>query len=548
MPNTWNIIKRDMVLDNELVPSANGGLSVEDTLKMLNRELNALYEISKLIGTAVLLEKNLSSILHILHKILNMQRATLVLLDKSGKQLCIRASYGLTADEQKRGVYNLDEGIIGKVFTTSLPFVVPDIHKEPLFLNKTGARPRFEKEQISFIGVPIIILQKPVGVLTVDRLFGPEISFEEDVKFLTIVAMLVAQFLQLNDEISLKEECLLDENRSLKAELGSIYNRHNIIGNSKAMRDVLTVVEKVAPTKATVLLLGESGTGKELVARAIHQASPRKDKGFIKVNCAALPENLLENELFGHERGAFTGASSARKGRFELADGGTLFLDEIGEMGLNVQAKLLRILQEQKFERLGGARTIEVDVRVIAATNRRLEEAIANGHFRADLYYRLHVVPIKLPPLRDRPEDIPPLVAHFLEKSNARNQKDVRISREVLQFLQEYRWPGNIRELQNLIERLVILSEGKYVKLSDIPSVILTEPEPISDSWIDGNDNHHEGREIEYKKLQDFEKAKIENTMVRHGWVQARAARELGITQRQMGYKLKKYGLTPPKH
>ncbi|MGB9713340.1 MAG: nif-specific transcriptional activator NifA [Dissulfurimicrobium hydrothermale] len=529
-------------------PIHNRKPSIEDTLKILNGELAALYEISKLIGTAISLEKSLSEILHILHKVLNMQRATMVLLDRTGKQLRIRTSYGLTAEEQMRGVYNLDEGIIGKVFTTSLPFVVPDINKEPLFLNKTGARPRFEKGQISFIGVPIMILQKPAGVLTVDRLFGPEISFEEDVKFLTVVATLVAQFLQLNDEINLKEECLIDENRSLKAELDSIYNRHNIIGNSKAMRDVLTIVEKVASTNATVLLLGESGTGKELVARAIHQTSPRKEKGFIKVNCAALPENLLESELFGHEKGAFTGAFSARKGRFELADGGTLFLDEIGEMGLNVQAKLLRVLQEQRFERLGGERTIEVDVRVIAATNRSLEQAVINGIFRTDLYYRLNVVPIKLPPLRDRPEDIPALIGHFLDKSNARNHKNVKISREALQFLQGYSWPGNVRELQNLIERLVILSDRGYIRLSDIPSVIQAEPELITnqDQKANGTDNAWKGRTNTYGKLLDLEKNRIEEALIKHGWVQVRAARELGITQRQMGYKIKKFGLKPP--
>lgn len=539
--------KKD-IISNELIFDIDDKVFVGDILiKMLKRELEALYEISKLIGTATSLEKTLSAILHILHKTLNMQRATLVLLDQTGKQLRIRASYGLSPKEQGRGIYNLDEGIIGKVFTTALPFVVPDIYKEPLFLNKTGARPRFGKEQLSFIGVPVIISHKPVGVLTVDRLFGPEISFEEDVKFLAIVATLVAQFLELHEEIMLREDCLLDENRSLKAELGSIYNRHNIIGNSKAMHDVLTIVEKVAPTKATVLLLGESGTGKELIARAIHQASPRKEKDFIKINCAALPENLLENELFGHERGAFTGAFSTRKGRFELADGGTLFLDEIGEMGINIQAKLLRVLQEQQFERLGGTRTIEVDVRVIAATNRSLEQAVVSGSFRADLYYRLNVVPIKLPPLRNRPEDIPPLIEYFLGKSNMRHHKNVRISSEALQFFQKYTWPGNVRELQNLVEHLVILADGRYIRLSDIPSVMLVEPESAGGQEVDNEDNIREDHVVRYRRLHDLEKARIEDALIRHGWVQARAARELGITQRQMGYKIKKFGLKPPK-
>ncbi|MEW6429815.1 MAG: sigma 54-interacting transcriptional regulator, partial [Thermodesulfobacteriota bacterium] len=390
-------------------------------------ELRALYEIAQLIGSAHDIDTTLAGILEVLHEILRMERATLLLLDETGEKLQIRASYGLTEEEVRRGVYRLDEGVCGAVFRSRSPFVVPDIGSEPLFLNKTGAR-RLAKEQLSFIGVPVLVAGKPAGVLSVDRLFGLEISFQEDVRFLTVVATLIAQFLVLNMAIVKKEASLRQENRELREQLESRFSHRSIVGQSKVMQDVFSAVSKVAASNATVLLLGESGTGKELVARAIHQESPRCSMPFIKVNCASLPANLLESELLGHEKGAFTGAIAMKKGRFELADGGTLFLDEIGELPLELQAKLLRVLQERQFERLGGTRTITVNVRVVAATNRSLEEEVGRGNFRADLFYRLNVVPVTLPPLRNRREDIPLLLDHFLRDSNGRNGREVMFS------------------------------------------------------------------------------------------------------------------------
>ena len=511
-------------------------------------ELQALYEIAQLIGSAHNIDSTLAKILQILHEILRMERATLVVLDEEQNRLTIRASYGLTAQEKKRGVYRLDEGVCGKVFQTRSPFVVPDIHSEPLFLNKTGAR-RIVKEKLSFIGVPVIIANQPVGVLTVDRLFGLEISFEEDVRFLTVVATLIAQFLTLNRAIARKEASLREENLLLKEQLQSKFSRSSMIGQSKVMQDVFTAVEKVAGSTATVLLLGESGTGKELVARAIHQESARKDGAFIKVNCASLPDNLLESELLGHEKGAFTGALQQKKGRFELADGGTLFLDEIGELPLELQAKLLRVLQERQFERLGGTRTISVDVRVIAATNRSLEEEVASGNFRADLYYRLNVVPIMLPPLRNRQEDIPLLIEHFLRDSNSRNNRQVLLSREVLAFLESYDWPGNVRELQNLIERLVIMADGTTAGLSDLPTVLLAVPERKS-VVAPAAFEVRQPRGFEaagHRSLEDLEKEEVVNALSRNAWIQVRAARELGLTRRQLGYRIKKYRLVPPR-
>ncbi len=508
---------------------------------LIHLQLQALYDISKLVGSALNLEKALSDILRILHERLKMERATLVLLHENGRFLNIKASYGLTPQQQQRGIYALTEGVCGKIFQTCLPFVVPDIQNEPLFLNKTRARKHIDKGTLSFIGVPVVLKERPVGVLTVDRLFGREVSFEEDVKFLTVVAALIAQFLNLHQAITESRRHLVRENLFLKNKLKNQTRTPDIIGSSKAIMDVLWAVEKVAPTDATVLLLGESGTGKELIARAIHEGSPRGKKPFIKVNCAALPETLLESEFLGHEKGAFTGALSAKKGRFELADNGTLFLDEIGELPLALQAKLLRVLQEQQFERLGGTTTVKVDVRVIAATNRNLEEAISLGTFRADLFYRLNVVPIVLPPLRDRREDIPLLTDYFLRINNQKHRRRVRFSGEVIDFFMEYPWPGNVRELQNLVERLVIMADQDIVTLRDIPGYMSKDrlknsPSSLLSS-LDGEPP---------LSLKEIERQKIEEALKRNNWIQAKAARELGLTQRQIGYRIKKYGIELP--
>lgn len=512
-------------------------------------EVKALYRIVKLIDSAVHLDTVLSAILKVLHDTLRMERATLALLDEGGQRLSICASYGLTVEEEQRGVYNLDEGICGKVFSTASPFIVPDVSNEPLFLNRTGSRPMYSKTKISFIGVPVLLGEQPVGVLSVDRLFGMEVSFEEDVRFLTVLATLIAQFLSLNRAISRDRQQLVQENLSLKAQLHDRHHKHYIIGHCKAMQEVFWSIERVAPSQATVLLLGDSGTGKEMVAQAIHESSPRRNNPFVKINCAALPESLLESELFGHEKGAFTGAGGTRIGRFEMADKGSLFLDEIGEMPLLLQSKLLRVLQEQQFERLGSNRTIKVDVRIIAATNVSLQQAVAAGSFRNDLYYRLNVVPIILPSLRERKDDIPVLVDHFLKLSNERNKKKLRMSRDFLEAMTGYDWPGNVRELQNLVERLVILSAGDLLRLEDLPDYffapkpMLVQPTVQTASVPAAQPPEAPQRR---KSLEDIEREQVEAALLRHGWVQARAARELGLTQRQIGYKIQKFKLVRP--
>ncbi|MDW7771397.1 MAG: nif-specific transcriptional activator NifA [Desulfobulbaceae bacterium] len=512
-------------------------------------EVEALHRIAKLISSVVHLDSTLSEILQVLHDTLSMAKAALVLLDESGRNLAIRASWGLSVEEEQRGVYGLQEGAVGRVFKSGTPFIVPDINSEPLFLNRTGGWDRTRKSTISFIGVPVILKGEVVGVLTVDRLFGADVPFEEEVRFLSVLAALIAQFLSLHRAIRRDRAQLVEENRTLKAELHGRYSRHYIIGHSKPMQEVFWTIEKVAPSNATVLMTGESGTGKELVARAIHQASRRKEKPFIKINCAALPENLLESELFGHEKGAFTDAVVARAGRFELAESGTLFLDEIGELPLSLQAKILRVLQEKQFERLGGSRTLNADVRILAATNVDLEKAVKNGIFRSDLFYRLNVVPILLPPLRNRQEDIPLLLDHFLQASNKRNGKKIRMSREFLDFLIHYHWPGNVRELQNLMERLVILAEDDVLEPDDLPSSVRyywnsAPGETLPQQSPAYGVIERAGRSP--RSLEDIERHEIETALKRHGWVQARAARELGLTQRQIGYRIKKFNLSRP--
>ncbi len=494
-------------------------------------ELKVLYEISQVIGQALDLDQTMGDILRILSDTLAMKRATLTLLDEETNTLSIRASHGLSVEEKRRGVYRLDEGVTGRIFQTGKPFVVPDIAKEPLFLDRTQSR-RLERERISFLGVPIVLKGQSVGVFTVDRLFSDDVSFDEDVRFLSIVAALMSQFVQLARQVRAREEHLRRENQSLRVKLSKTYHRFFIVGQSQPMVRVHQMIEKVAPTRATVLLLGESGTGKTLTARMIHELSDRAKYPFIKVNCAAIPENLLESELFGFEKGAFTGAMAPKPGRFEEADKGPIFLDEIGELSAGIQSKLLRFLQEREFERLGGAKTRKVDVRIIAATNRDLAEAVTLGEFREDLYYRLNVFPVLVPSLRERREDIPALLNHFLDKLSREYGRRLSFTPRALDALVKYDWPGNVREMENLVERLTIMVEDERIDLSDVPPYFFATGKPSVHVPMDGQ-----------ASLKDMEKREVMAALERHNWIQSRASRELGLTLRKMGYRIKKFGL-----
>ncbi|BCS88005.1 sigma 54-interacting transcriptional regulator [Pseudodesulfovibrio sediminis] len=500
-------------------------------------KLSALLAICQAIDKAINLESALDRVLKILSEQLSMQRATVTLYDPETGQLSINASYGLTAEEKQRGVYRLDEGVTGRIFQTGEPYYVPDINKEPLFLDKTGSR-GVARGHISFVGVPIVLHGDPIGVLNVDRLFEDEIEFEEDIDFLKVVATLIGQFISLNEKIMAREAALKRENTSLKYQISKKSKGPYIVGQSSAMVEVQRQMEKVSPTRATVLLLGESGVGKTLIARIIHELSERQGCPFIKVNCASIPGNLLESELFGHEKGAFTGATNTRPGRFEEADTGTILLDEIGELPMALQAKLLRVLQDKELERLGSNRTRTIDVRILAATNRDLGDLVEHGKFRLDLYYRLNVFPVRVPPLRERKEDITGLLNHFLQKMADDYGRHIHLTSTALDALIRYDWPGNVREMQNLIERLVIMSDMDRISLEFLKSYLSPGQSPVVQEAI-----HMSEDTPRHTSLKEFERNEVMSALERSGWVQYKAAEALGLSARQMGYRVKKYGL-----
>jgi len=496
-------------------------------------EITALYEISKLLGSSLNLKANLRRVMGVLSEYLDMKRGTVAL--RNGSEVSILAAYGMTEEEVRRGRYRIGEGIIGQVAKHGSPIVIPNIGEEPFFLNRTRSREMIKKENIAFLCVPIKFKNEILGVLSVDRLFVKGISFEEDLRLLKIIASLLAQSIRLYEEVEKERAEFQAEKENLRLQLKGKYKVENIIGQSDRMQEVFEAIHRVAPSRANVLLLGESGTGKELVSKAIHYMSPRSKGPFIKFNCASIPEGLLESEFFGHERGAFTGAMTMRKGRFELADGGTIFLDEIGDLPVALQPKILRVLQEKEFERVGGEKTIKVDIRLIAATSKNLEELVRSGKFREDLFYRLNVVPILMPPLVERRHDIPLLVDFFLRRFNEENAKSVAISPNVLDILLNYEWPGNVRELENTIERIVVMSRSTAIAESELPISIRNQTMKARYGV--------QVRDALPSAIEDIEKTKILDALKRTGWVQVRAARLLGLSCRQIGYKIKKYNI-----
>jgi len=519
-------------------------------------ELSALYEVARTLGSSLDVKETSQKAFLILHNLLGLNRGTLVLRDSDGVAYSIWAAYGLTESEISRGRYQIGEGVTGKVLATGQPVVVPDIGQEPLFLNRTKARSEVAKGQMAFLSVPVKVQGEILGALSVDRIFADEgMGHQGDIRFLTVLASLIGQAVKLSRSVEQGRQALVLEKEQLRSEVKGRYSLNNVVGGSRKMHEVYATVERVAPTRSTVLIRGESGTGKELIARALHYNSPRADKPFIRVSCAALPATLLESELFGHERGAFTGANDLRRGRFELADTGTLFLDEIGEIDLATQVKLLRVLQEKKFERLGGSRTLAVDVRLVAATNRDLEKAVAEGVFREDLYYRLNVIPIFLPPLREREGDVLQLVEHFLQRFNMEHSKHTVFSREALRRMLRYPWPGNVRELENALERLVVLAQASTVEEDDLPLAIrsdlpvsshtgpLSEHSPRPSSSGPRELSESTAARSLPETVRGLEKDRILRTLSDCSGIQTRAAQALGLTVRQLGYKLKKYGI-----
>jgi Nif-specific regulatory protein len=412
------------------------------------------------------------------------------------------------------------------------PAIIPKIADEPSFLDRTGARKRMDKKDISFVCVPIKIGKEVIGALSADMLYEEKKSFDEQVRLLTIVSSMIAQAVKLRQSSQEEMEKLQSENTRLHEELKDRFRPSNIIGNSTNIRQVYELIEKVSKSDATVLILGESGVGKELVAHAIHYNSLRAKKPFIQFNGAALPGDIIESELFGHEKGAFTGATTQRKGRFELADGGTIFIDEVGDMPINIQVKLLRVLQEKTFERVGGSEPIKVDVRILAATNQKLDELVKQGKFRLDLYYRLNVFPVVVPPLRERKTDILLLADHFVAKYAKSNNKEIkRISTSAIDMLMSYHWPGNVRELENCIERAVILSSDGVIHGYNLPPTLqITGTASVKEITLTGT-------------LESLENEMICESLKSSNGNMAQAARKLGLTERMMGIRAKKYNI-----
>jgi len=437
-------------------------------------ELETLYRISQILASGNQQKQILAEVLDTLDSELGLKRGTVTLLAPDSSEIKIEVAHNISLEQSRKVRYQMGEGVTGKVIETGKAMIVPKVSKEPLFLNRFE-RWKSAKEEISFICVPISIGRKAIGTISIDRVFDQERPLDEDKRVLSIVASMIANDVKSRQEAVLRRQELENENLRLRHELEDRFRPENIIGNSGTMRDVYRQIHQVAGGDTTVLIRGESGTGKELVAHAIHYSSPRSNGTFVKVSCAALNENLLESELFGHEKGAFTGAIQSRKGRLEEADGGTLFLDEIGDFSPITQVKLLRVLQERQFERVGSNRTLKTNARIVTATNRDLEKAVENETFRQDLYYRINVFPIFLPPLRDRKDDILLLADFFVEQYARKMKKDIRrISTPAINMMVAYHWPGNVRELENCIERAVLLSTDGVIHGHHLPPTLQT--------------------------------------------------------------------------
>lgn len=498
-------------------------------------EIACLYEITKAIHATLDLRKALYTVLNLLSEHLGMNRGSIALLNPDTSEIHIEVAHGISSAEKTRGRYKLGEGVTGRVIETGRPMAVPKIDDEPLFLDRTGARSRIKKSKISFICVPIKDGRKVIGALSIDRIFETPSPLDEDVRLLTVISSLIAQKVALLERINRERAELTEENLRLRRELNKKYSFTNIIGNSRKMQEIFYLITQVAKSNANVLLLGESGTGKELVANAIHYNSLRSTKSLIKVNCAALPENLVEAELFGYEKGAFTGANREKAGKFELANTGTIFLDEIGSLALESQGKLLRVLQGKEMERLGAIKTIKVNVRLIAATNKDLAKAVEAGSFREDLFYRLNVYPIYLPPLREREADILLLADYFLEKYSSEYKKDIkRISTPAIEALTQYHWPGNVRELENCMERAILLCDDRVIHSYHLPPTLQTAEET-------GTQQSQSFQEA----VARFERDLLIDALKTSRGNMRQAAKALKTTDRIFGYRVKGLEINP---
>jgi len=503
------------------------GISGTEELSIHNyEELAALHAIARVLAQPRELREQLESALQEMSNRLGMERGMISLMDRETGDVWLDVAHGVDI-AGKNVIYQPGEGITGKVAQTGRPMACSNLGKDALFLDRTGARRFLNRAELTFLCVPIIYDARVVGVLSADKVTRRVENLERELALLSAVAELLAKAVQ--------SRAVEEENRRLRGIVGrSRTPSPDIIGHSKVMQDVFGLVAQVADSNTTVLVHGETGTGKELVARAIHRKSPRLKGPLVQVNCAAIPDTLIESELFGHERGAFTGALHQRRGRFEEAHGGTIFLDEVGELSSSAQVKLLRVLQEKQFQPLGSTRVVRVDVRIIAATNRVLEQDLATGRFRADLFYRLNVFPIYLPPLRDRGGDITLLADHFVLKYSQEMGRAVRkISPAVSDILLAYRWPGNVRELENCMERAVLLATGDTIETQHLPPTLQA---------LVGNDQR-KGQGKLNAVVETQERELIMAALRETNGNQTGAAKLLGTTKRIIQYRIRKLGI-----
>jgi Nif-specific regulatory protein len=521
-------------------PPTNSELQrLPDPICRVIQELRILFEVARTLQDGGDLASVLRDAMRGMAESLHLYRGTLRILNRATNENIIEASCGLTASDIRPDMDAIAEKITQRVTEQGEAMIIPNVALAGRFLSASELQRAGEiclsSENVALICVPVAHGGAVMGTLSVTSRSTSRALLEADLRLLTLVAQLVAQAVKLRQQAHEQLEHYRIENEKLQKQIQKHFCPDNMIGNSRAMQTVYHSIEQVACSNSTVLIRGESGVGKELVAHAIHTRSQRAEKAFVKINCAALPDGIVESELFGHERGAFTGAIAMRKGRFELAHRGTIFLDEIGELPLQTQAKLLRILQEREFERVGGTETLRCDVRVIAATNRPLEEFVEEGKFRTDLYYRLNVFPIFVPALRERKTDILQLADFFVEKYNKANGKDIhRISTPAIDMLMSYHWPGNVRELENCIERASLLATDGVIHGFHLPPTLQIPGEGAADD-----------RSTLQAALDGVEREMIIDCLKTHHGNMAAAARQLDLTERIMGLRVKKYSIDP---
>ncbi len=494
-----------------------------------------IHEVSKVLSKQNNIKEAFKSILKLLYSYLDIPASFIALFNPIENTLEIKESFGLLKKEKYKGIFKVGEGIVGSVFKNEIPAVIYDPKENKAFLNKMGVLNRFEFDVV-FIGTVIKIGGEKLGVLGVYKEKTRNLSYENELKLLSMISIMIGFAQKMNEKLEFQKRTFEEEKEILLNKIELKAPIAEIIGVSKQIDNLKSIILKVANIDSTVLLEGESGTGKSLVAKVIHKLSNRKKEAFVSINCASIPENLLEAELFGYEKGAFSGAISQKKGKFEIANKGTIFLDEIGDLPLSLQGKLLSVIQEKEFSRLGSLDTISVDVRIIAATNKNLYELTQEGRFREDLYYRLNVIPIRIPPLFERKEDIPVLIDYFLKIFNEKYGKKVQISKEALIELINYNWPGNVRELENIIERLVVMNE-QIVNLEDLPAYI-SQKIPLEKLEM-----HSLSDKNLPTQIQNIEKKHIELALKETGFVKSKAARLLNLTLRQLDYRIRKYNI-----